>query len=1061
MQQGMLFHRLEGNAPGVDVEQVIGELREPVDAARFEQAWREVIARHPALRTGFEFENDREPRQVVHPASRVSLRFQYEEFADEHAARRGLENYLATDRREGFATLAPPLLRVALLRGGPEHYWFVTTYHHLLLDARSMTVMFKEALDLHDALVQGRVLELPPARPYRLYIDWLQTLHLPRAENFWREYLLGFSTTTLLPVAHATRDVEPGEGAGELAFRLPDATTLQLRVVARKYDVTLNTLVQAAWAVVLSRYSGEEDVVFGALRACRKIPVEGAQSIVGLFINTGPVRVHANADVALGPWLRELREQWLAMRDYEHAPLMKIQQWSEVPRGRPLFETILSYQEPAWDAALNALGGPWARRSFDIRAQPNYPLALEVLGGAALTVKFIYDRARFSGEAIARVMGHYCVVLEALAADAVETVGALPLLTEPERHEVLVTWNRTGADFPRHLCVHSEIEAHAATAPERIAVTDASNALTFGELNARANRVAHRLRSLGVSRDTLVAVCMERSVEMIVAWLGVLKAGGAFVPLDPTYPSERLAFQIEDSRVRVLLTQHHLRAALPPLPTGVEVLDVPADGSGFTAEPDDDPPLAVGADALAYVIYTSGSTGQPKGVEIEHRSLMNLVTWHWRAYQVTMADRATHLASPAFDAAVWEVWPYLAAGASVHIPDDETRLSPALLWRWMAEKRITLSFMPTPLAEAALNEPWPQDLALRALLTGGDKLQRRPPQNFPCALVNHYGPTESTVVATCAAVSAGGLDTAPTIGRPIANTQAYVLDRHLRPVPVGVAGELFIGGESLARGYLRRPELTAERFVPNPFAAGASRLYRTGDLARWTPTGELEFIGRSDGQVKIRGCRIELGEIEATLQSHPAAHECVVLARPDERAQLQLVAYVLAHPDVAPTTELELIEFLRAKLPWYMVPAAVVLLEAWPLTPNGKIDRNALPNPGERLAGSRVPFAAPGSGIEQAVAKIWADVLGCAEVGLADNFFDLGGHSLLAAQVVSRLNALLQGRVSVRALFDHPTLRAFSREVESHLDANGAVPTALHRVKRRAARNEMELVHPN
>lgn len=1066
MQQGMLFHRLQGDAPGIDVEQVIGELRERIRAARFEQAWREVVDRHPALRTGFVWENGEEPRQVVYPPSRVRLDFYHAEFGSEQEARLGLEEYLRADRRAGFATLTPPLLRVALLRGGPEHFWFVVTYHHLALDARSMTVMFKEALDLHDALVAGRPLELPMPRPYRAYIEWLRTHDLKRAEMFWREELRGFTTPTPLPLARPAADAASGdEAAGELAFRLGSATTNRLRAVAQKHEATLNTLVQAAWSVVLSRHGNEEDVVFGALRACRNIPVDGANAIIGLFINTVAVRVRTGSNQAMGTWLRNLRQQWVALRDYEHTPLMKVQQWSDVAPGQSLFETIISFQEPAWDAALAALDGPWVNRSFDIRAQPNYPLALEVLAGSTLTIKFIYQPSRFAGEAVARLMGHFRVVLDALAGGICETVGELPLLTEREQRQVLVSWNRTAMPYPGDRCVHSVVETHAGDASDRIAVTDAANALTYGELNARANRLAHRLQKLGIGPDKIVAVCMERSVEMIVAWLGTLKAGGAFVPLDPAYPADRLAFQLEDCGASVVVTQPRLRPVLPAVAPSVTLIDVTADGSGFESEPDRNPGVAVESTNLAYVIYTSGSTGQPKGVLIEHRSLLNLITWHQRLYNITTADRATQLASPAFDASIWEVWPYLASGASIHIPDDETRLAPALLWRWMADKKISIAFMPTPLAEAAMSEPWPDDMALRALLTGGDKLKQRPPANFPCALVNHYGPTESTVVATCAVVDKRAPAAAtPAIGTAIANTETYVLDRELRPVPVGVAGELFIGGDSLARGYLRRPELTEEKFirVVLPGERLERRLYRTGDLARWNAAGELEFLGRLDGQVKVRGCRIELGEIEATLHAHPSAQQSIVIARPDERGQMLLIAYVLVQPDSKPASETELLEFLRAKLPAYMVPSGIVSLDRWPLTANGKIDRKALPSLAGRSNDSREPFAAPRTALEQAIAKVWEDVLGCAAVGLADNFFDLGGHSLLAAQAVTRVSAVLPATVSVRLLFDQPTLAGFSREVELRLESNPAARGPLHRVKRRAAvRAEMELVQPN
>lgn len=1070
IQQGMLYHCLQG-APGVDLQQVICELHEEIQPARFEQAWREVIARHTVLRTSFEWQDHAAPWQVVQPMSRVRLNFRHAEFGSEREARHGLEEYLEADRREGFPELTAPLLRVALLRGGPEHYWFVTTYHHLLLDARSMTLMFREALDRHDALVAGQTLELPTPKPYRHYIDWLQTLGSSAGESFWRAQLQGFAAPNALPLARPAADSTSGSAAcGELMFRLSPATTDALRRTAGRHGVTFNTMVQAAWSLVLSRTTGDDDVVFGALRAGRKIPVEGVDEMIGLFINTVPVRSRLTPGLSVGAWLKTLRDAWVAMRAVEHTPLTNIQQWSEVSPGRPLFETLLNYQEPAWDGALNALGGKWTGRIFDIRSRPNYPLAIDVYGGAALTTKAFYDRDRFEADSVSRLLGHFRVGLEALASDAFERVADIPLLTRAEREELLVTWNRTAMAYPRAQCVHRCVAAHAAAAPDSIAVSDTNNTLTYGELNARANRMARRLRTLGVGPDALVAVCMERSTEMLVAWLAVLKAGGAFVPLDPGYPKERLAFQIKDCAARVLLTQPRLRDALPDLPdltNGMAVLEVAADGGGFEAESVRELADDATARNLAYVIYTSGSTGQPKGVQIEHRALMNLVTWHQRRYAVTAADRATQLASPAFDASVWEIWPYLAAGASVHIPDDETRLSPALLWQWMAEKSITLSFLPTPLAEAAMSEPWPANLALRALLTGGDKLKRRPPESFPCELVNHYGPTESTVVATSAVVERHGRENvAPTIGRPIANTTVYVLDRALRVVPIGVAGELFIGGGSLARGYLGRPELDAEKFItvslpPEPANNGRpTRLYRTGDLVRWNARGELEFLGRIDGQVKIRGCRIELGEIEATLQAHPAVRESIVIARPGERGQLQLVAYAVQRSEAGRATDSELSDFLRTRLPLYMLPAAIVVLDAWPLTPNGKIDRKALPEPAGRPISVDTSATAPRTPMEQRIARVWTDVLGRSGIGCDDNFFDLGGHSLLAAQVISRLNPTLRTPVSVRLLFDQPTLGAFARELDRRAEGDATPRLPLHRLKRRPARSELEL-QPN
>ncbi len=1090
MQQGMLFHRLNAVSPGVDLEQVVGELREAIEPAEFERAWREVIARHAILRTSFHLEQGGDPRQVVHPASAVRLDFQYLEFGSESEARRGLEEYLADDRREGFGDLAGPLLRVALLRGGPEHHWFVSTFHHLLLDGRGMGVMFREVLDLHDGLVRGAPLELPPPRPYRDYIDWLQTLDLDRAENFWRGYLRGLAAPTELPLARpagdALGDVAP---RGELGFRLTDAMNEALHAAARRHEVTMNTLMQAAWGLVLSRYTGEEEVVFGAVRACRHIPVEGAGTMVGLLINTVPVRLRVDPDAAIGPWLKALREHWVAFREYEHTPLMKIQQWSEVPPGRPLFEALFNYQEPSWESALSQLGGKWARRSFETRSEPNYPLAIDAYGGASTIVKLLYDRRRFTGAAMARLLGNFRVALEAFAgAGADLPVRALPVLSPRERQQLLARGRGRMTDFPRTACVHTLVESCASRMPDRVAISDPTLTLTYAELNRAADALARRLRDSSVGAETLVAVCMERSVEMVVAWLAVWKAGGAFVPLDPHYPPERLAFQLGDSAAPVVLTQRRLLPRLPASTAMTIAFDAADCRAAAQEVPATDQPRRRSGrppapENLAYIIYTSGSTGQPKGVQIEHRSVMNLIGWHQREFGVTAGDRATHLASPAFDASIWEIWPYLACGASVHLPDEETRIAPAQLWRWLARQQITIAFLPTPVLEAAMNEPWPDAMALRALLTGGDQLKRRPPANFPCRLINNYGPTENTVVSTAGLVESRDDAQAPSIGRPIDNTYVHILDRELRLVPEGVPGELHVGGENLARGYLNRPALDAEKFVPDPLAGSGApaagrvpRLYRTGDLVRWTERGEIEYLGRIDGQVKIRGCRIELGEIEAALHAHPAVREALVLACPDGRGEPQLVGYVIpAASDSESADEpvenrlpggnagalaAALGEWLRAKLPGYMVPAAVVPLPGWPLTPNGKIDRRVLPRPESGAGAGRKMHAPPVGATEETIARIFSEILGRSPIGRDDNFFELGGHSLQAAQAVTRLNRALQATLSVRTLFDQPTTAMLADEL-GRRGAGSTGARSLPRMKRRLAAPETKILQPN
>jgi len=1065
MQQGMLFHNLSASEPGVDVEQIFCTLHEAMDAGAFERAWRRVIERHAMLRTSFHWRGHSEPRQTVHPG--VDLEFwqlDWRNFAK--AAQKNLfEFWLQTERQRGFNLSRAPLLRLALFRTGETEWQFAWTFHHLLLDGRGVVNLLNEVFAIYEALSRGENLELPPPREFQNFVDWLQSQDWSRTEKFWRETLKGFSAPTPLTVAHTSNN--ESRIRGEQQIQLSTATTTALKSLARENKLTLNTLVQGAWALLLSRYGGEEDVVFGAVRACRYATIEGAESIVGLCINTVPVRIRVPADGTLLPWLAELRNAWIALREFEHTPLVKIQSWSEVPSGQPLFESIFNFQDPSWDNALRAQGGRWANREFGICSQSNYPLVVDAYGGDAVLVKILYHRTRFDDDAITRMLGHFKTLLEGMATNPEAELSELPLLTEVERKKILVEWNDTRADFPKDTCVHELFEAQAARTPDALAVADAKNRWTYHELNERADSLARNLRDLGVGPDACVGVCVERSVEMVAAKLAIWKAGGAYVPLDPSYPKDRLAFMFTDAKMPVLLTQNSLLADLKFEIPNLKILcvdDTPQELMTRTKDENEDelthtshtthhasriPTLNSQLSTnLAYVIYTSGSTGQPKGVEIEHASLMNLIAWHQRTYRVTAADRATQIATPAFDASVWELWPYLTAGASIHIPDEETRLSPKKLLAWLAGNKVTLTFIPTPIAENMLDEPWPEECALRAMLTGGDKLHRAAGKKLPCVLVNHYGPTENTVVTTSSSVPPMDKSSQPPpIGRPIANHLVFILDKNLQPVPIGVPGELHIGGAGLARGYRNRPEQTAERFIPNALSAEPNaRLYKTGDLVRWLPDGQIEFIGRMDNQVKVRGQRIELGEIESILARHPDVRESIVVPRENEKGESRLAAYVVSRINGQLKPE-ALREFLKQKLPDAMLPSAFMFLDALPLTANGKVDRQALPPP-DFMIESGKPFVPPRTPVEETLAGIWREVLGVSRVGIHDSFFELGGHSLTATQVISRIFSVFQVEVPLRDLFDSPTIVGLAEKIEAAREANSSPVIAQKRFER-------------
>ena len=582
---------------------------------------------------------------------------------------------------------------------------------------------------------------------------------------------------------------------------------------------------------------------------------------------------------------------------------------------------------------------------------------------------------------------------------------------------------------PRDLCIPQLVSAQAASTPDALAVVSGAETISYRELNERANQLAHHLITLGVGRETIVALCLDRSLESVMCALAVLKAGGAYLPLDPKYPSERLSFMLSDAQPRVLIAREEIATSFALGPW--EVLNLDRDRKQLDLQSTEAPCVEIVAEQLAYVIYTSGSTGQPKGVEITHDSLSNLVDWHRREFDVTSSDRASHLASVGFDASVWEVWPYLTAGASLHLPDDDTRVSPEKLRDWLVNQKITVSFLPTALAERVMTLNWPRTTALRILLTGADTLHRYPSNDLPFELVNNYGPTECTVVATSGRVRPEArANNVPTIGGPIANTLGYILDENLANVPSDEIGELYIGGTGIARGYLNRPDLTSQKFIPDPFSdQSGARLYRTGDMARYLPDGQIAYVGRIDEQIKILGYRIEPNEIVSVLDRHPAVAANVVVARGNVGEEKRLAAYVVMSYGERPSAS-ELRNFLKADLPDYMVPGVFVQLNALPLTSNGKVDRGELPEPDAENTLRDEEFIAPRTSVEKRLAAILSSLLNLNEVSVNDNFFLLGGHSLLGTQLIAKIRGAFGVELGLRTVFDTPTIADLSKEIE-------------------------------
>ena len=1447
-QQGMLFHHLSAPGSGVDIEQIVCSLDEALDRAAFEQAWSRVVIRHPALRTSFRWEGVEDPVQEVRAGAVPALVTEDWRNVGEDEQNARLEAHLAAERERGFDLREAPLLRVALFQTAAERWEVVWTVHHIVCDGRSFPIVLGDLFALYDEERGGPRLERPAPQPFAEHANHVAAQDLGPAERFWREALAGFRAATPLPAPPVAGSAS---GRGECERVLSERLTTSLRDVAEREGFSLGTVVQGVWAALLGRWSGEQDVVFASVRAGRASSVDGAEGMVGCLINTLPVRVRLPGGQPVAAWLRALRASERSVRPFEHSPLVSVQGWSEVPPGHPLFESLVVFDHALLDSQMRGQGEAFARRRFRLIERTNYPLTLYAYAESGLVSKLAYDEPRFDAETAERLLASFERMLEAIVADPARPLESLPLFAADEEHRLLVAWNATAAPFPQDECIHHQIEAQTERTPDAPALVFRDETLSYAELNARANRLAHHLRGLGVGPDVRVALCADRSIELVVALLAIHKAGGAYVPLDPSYPPDRIGYMISDADVPVLVTQSHLEHELPAHRARVVLLD---DESAYEGRPDGNPVSGVTSSHLAYVIYTSGSTGKPKGVMVEHRNAVNFFAGMDAKIPTTGPDGApgTWLAvtSLSFDISVLELFWTLARGLRLVLHEDQQRTAArAMRSGTHAERPIDFSLMyfasadsagadkyrlllegakyadshgfaavwtperhfhdfgglyPNPAVTSAalaavtrriglragsvvnalhhparIAEEWafvdnvsggrvgisfasgwqPRDFVLapdafatarERMVAGIDVIRRlwrgeavpfpgpngetfeirtlpRPVQPelpvwltaagspetfraaaemgasilthllgqsldevagklkiyreawkaaghpgdghvtlmlhtfvgddeeevretvrrpmmaylgsslglvkgfaqswtaykkradgttsvdidldslseeelegllaysferyyetsalfgdvpralvmvdqlkglgvdeiaclidfgvdeertlrhlahlnrvreqaqpaarsgaaddgsiaeqirrfgvthlqctpslasmlmqdeaaraalgslhvmmvggeaFPAALaaplraagvnriLNMYGPTETTIWSAVHEV--GDEQEVIPIGRPIANTTLYVLDAQGRPVPPGVAGELYIGGAGVVRGYLGRPDLTAERFVADPFRAEAgARLYRTGDMARWRVDGVLEFLGRVDHQVKIRGHRIELGEIETRLAEHPGVREAVVMPREDEPGDVRLVGYLVAADPKEPPSPRELREFLRARLPEAMVPQHFVALERFPQTPNRKIDRKALPGPTDTTAmptsATVHVTAALASDLEKQIATVWQEILRVPQVGLEDNFFDLGGHSLLAVKTHRSLCAVLSQRLVITDLFRFPTVKtlaAYLSEGSSGPSLQGSQERGAQRRNALAARRAARTSRP-
>ncbi|MBI3947384.1 MAG: amino acid adenylation domain-containing protein [Armatimonadetes bacterium] len=1036
-------------APGKPVYHIPLALRlkGPLDVAALESALGEVVRRHEVLRTRF-VAQDGEPYQEILPAVPVPLPTVSLRDARPEEREGALRRFLSEESARPFDLAAAPLIRFALAATGDQEHVLLVVVHHIVFDGWSMGVFFRELAALYEAFresgseehARSALPELPVQyADYAVWQrEWLQGEALEAQLAYWRRQLGGELPALDLPFARPRPGVQSFRG-GTCKENLPPALVARLEDLGRREGATLFMVLLAGFQALLSRYTGMEDIVVGTPIAGRsRTELEG---ILGFFVNTLALRTDLSGDPSFRGLLARVREVSLGAFEHQDLPFEKLVEALHPERDmsrNPLFQVSFALQNapetPARLPGLDTEPVPIDRGvapfdlSLDARAHE---------GGLRLTVEYSTDL--FAPDDIERMLGHLRTLLEGAAADPGRRLSELPLLTEEEHHRILVEWNDTATDYPRDALVHRLFEAQVARAPNAVALSQGEERLTYAELNRRANRLAHRLRALGVGPDTPVGIFMERSLELVTAFVGALKAGGAYLPLDPSYPAERIAFVLEDTGAPVVLTTRALRDSLPEFRGHVLCVD---DEDGLAGESEGDPDAGAQALGLACILFTSGSTGKPKGVGITHRGIARTVL-NTNYISLGPEDVVSQGSTASFDAATFEIWGALLNGCRLVIIPRETMLSPEALAAAVRRHGVTAMFLTTALFNQVAAEMPSALQPVRSVLFGGEAADPAAARaflrhGFRGRLLNAYGPTETTTFASWYPIVEVPEDAASIpIGRPIANTQLYVLDKAMRPAPVGVPGELYVGGDGVARGYLNRPELTAERFVASPFNVQRStlnveRLYKTGDLVRWRADGTLDFLGRMDHQVKIRGFRIELGEIEAVLSQHPGVRQCVVLVREDTPGEKRLVAYVVPADGGAPDGLLR--AHLKAKLPEYMVPAAFVLLEKLPLTPNGKVDRRALPAPEATAVPAGAGFVAPRDALERRLAAIWEELLNTRPVGATDSFFDLGGHSLLAMRLLARVRKDFGRELPLSAFFQAPTVEGTAGllRVEGH-----------------------------
>jgi amino acid adenylation domain-containing protein len=1037
------LHQLQPASPAYTIP-LVTRITSPLSVPAMERAIFELIRRHEPLRTTFRPGPGGRPVQVIHPPKHIPIEVVDLRALEPRAREEEAQRRIAEEARKPFDLAAGPLMRTLLVRMGDADQLLMYAMHHIVSDAWSMNVFFRELTVLYTAAMSGRPQPLPPlAVQYADFAVWqreyLSGDTLQEQLAYWREHLRGAPPVVHLPTDRPRPPTQSFRGSSR-GVVVPARTMNRLRAISQQCGATLFMTLLAGFATLLHRLGAGDDLVVGSPIAARtRAELEG---LIGFFVNTLVLRTDLSGDPSFLELLERVKNATLGAFAHQDVPFEKLVEELQPERNlshNPLFQVLFVMQPPTGNPAQRTadadepempppgFGNEAGTAKFDLT------LAVAEMG-QALVGGIEYALDLFDGPTIDRLSRYYTRLLAAVAERPDAPISTLELMDDEERRMAVEGWQGEAAGFDP-LPLHALFDRQADAAPDAVALVHGADSITYDDLRRRANRLAHRLRALGMGPERIAGVCLERTPDLVVALLAVMKAGGAYVPLDPAYPRDRIAFMLRDSGARVVITSSRLRGMMEDADAPVLCVDEAAEA--IAAEPEDAPETGVLPENLAYVIYTSGSTGRPKGVAIQHRSAAAMAAWARRAFGFAPGTAMLAGTSVCFDLSVFELFASLAGGLRIVLADNVLAL-PSLPARDSVE---VINSVPSVVGELLKAGPLPA--SVHTVVLAGEPLPaplvqalyRHPHVR---AVVNAYGPSEDTTYSTWTAIHPA--DPYPPIGRPVDDTRGYVLDRGLRPVPQGVLGELHLSGEGLARGYLGRPALTAERFVPDPLGpVPGARMYRTGDLCRHRPDGTLDYLGRADQQVKVRGFRVELGEVEAVLSTHPALAACAVTAS-RTGADRRLAAYTVARESAeAPAAELR--AWLRERLPEHMVPSVFVTMEALPLTPSGKVDRGRLPEP-EAAGSGDAAYVAPRTPQEAALAGIWREILQVPRVGAEDDFFELGGHSLMATQVLSRMRETFGVELPLPAFFERPTVAALAALVETGAAAEAPIPRA-------------------